>query len=197
MRKPGIETFTGKRVLIKNTKPKSINIYDIARGLAMTVRFNGQLDDFFCVGQHCINVKNMLKSMGEPPPVQMYGLLHDAPEFALGDLVRPVKIMLPSFKKLETGVMKAVLKALGLRKQLALTKEQLKSVKFADNYQVIIERLALKSAACKKNGWNDFGPQPRELGMDPKAKRKKLICMSWKTAEKKYLKEFKKLKAEL
>lgn len=67
--------------------PQAIDIRAIARGLATSCRFNGQIDSgFYSVAEHSWLVSHLV-----PAPFALWGLLHDAPEAFLRDLVRPVK----------------------------------------------------------------------------------------------------------
>ncbi len=85
-----IKTYTG-RVDPLNATVDSINIEDIAHALARQCRYNGHCDGFLSVARHSIWVAERLKSQGHDDVMQLTGLLHDAAEAYLGDLVRPIK----------------------------------------------------------------------------------------------------------
>ncbi len=189
-----IETYLGNQIDLLNPKPSQVDIKDIARGLAMTVRFGGHLEEFYSVAQHSIATANLLESLGDSREVQMYGLLHDAPEAYLGDVVRPLKRMLPSYKKLEKKMMKAVLKGLGLK--LNLTEEQLMHVTAADDSMVVWERFSLKSHCCKRYGWAVYQRHAKTTLQDP-SDWNKLSGMPWRRAEQKFLEHYKYLKGKL
>lgn len=193
MRKHEIETYTGHIIDLVNPRPKDVDIKDIARALAMSVRFSGHLDGFMSVATHSINVKRLLQSLNESVEVQMYGLLHDATEAYLGDVVRPLKCMLPSYKKLEKNMMRAILKGLNLRQLLKLTAQQLRQVKNADNCLLLTERYYLKSKARRKHGWTGYNKHHGGLIKTMKFKNP-LICYEWKKGEVMFLKEFEQLK---
>lgn len=196
MKKNCIETYTGKKIDLLNPKSTDIDIKDIARGLAMTVRFGGHLEGFMSVAQHSFNVANLLHL--DPFHVQMYGLLHDAPEAYLGDVVRPLKYMLPLYHRMEKNMMKAILRGLGLHKKLVLTKKQLQVVKEADNGMLILERHDLKSKCVRKNGWTNYnkyhgGYKPMSIfGVFDT-----LECWDWQNAERNFLSKFKLLNAAI
>lgn len=65
----------------------SIDIRDIASHLGKTARFNGGTDRFYSVAEHCIWVSNLV-----PDQFALEGLLHDAAEAYLGDVIRPLKV---------------------------------------------------------------------------------------------------------
>lgn len=135
-----ITANSGKRVNLKNPKPESIDINDIAIALSRVARFTGHTKEFISVGQHSINVKWLLQERGEPIIVQLYGLLHDASEAYLNDIVRPIKQLFPIYYQLEHRIMKVILKGLQLNRVLCLTKEQHKTVKLADDLLAVAER---------------------------------------------------------
>jgi uncharacterized protein len=85
--------------------PASSNftIEDIAHGLANICRYSGQCTNFYSVAEHSIFVSEIAKSF------EFEALLHDAAEAFIGDITRPLKQMLPEYKKLEASVQRAIL----------------------------------------------------------------------------------------
>ena len=107
---PCITTRSGRQVSLLNPKPGQIDISDIAHGLAFQCRFNGQVSRFYSVAQHSILVASML-----PDHLKLAGLLHDAAEAYLGDIVQPLKQLLPEFDRIENLFMVAIGERLGVR----------------------------------------------------------------------------------
>lgn len=88
--KPGaISTWTGLRVDPLDAAPEELRIEDIAHALARQCRYNGHCDGFLSVARHSIWVSERLERHGRV--MALWGLLHDAAETYLGDLVRPLK----------------------------------------------------------------------------------------------------------
>ncbi|HYD90915.1 MAG TPA: hypothetical protein VEA37_05425 [Flavobacterium sp.] len=88
---PGhITTFSGKVVNLFNPDPKDILLEDIAHGLAHNCRWNGHTKTFFSVAEHSVKVARAL-----PENKQLIGLFHDAEEAYWGDIVSPLKALLP------------------------------------------------------------------------------------------------------
>lgn len=83
------ETISGRAFSLIDPDPKSILITDIADSLAKQCRFNGHIPRFYSVAQHCCIVADLL-----PARLGLYGLLHDAHEAYIGDIIRPVKMAL-------------------------------------------------------------------------------------------------------
>ncbi len=86
--KPAVlQTFTGQRVNLLDANPDTINIQDIAHALSNQCRYNGHCRVFYSVAQHCVIVSKIV-----PREVALEGLMHDAAEAYLGDMVRPLKM---------------------------------------------------------------------------------------------------------
>ena len=93
---PAVSTKSGRRVALLNPSPSQIVIGDIAHGLAHQCRFNGQTSKFYSVAQHSVLVASIL-----PRELRLAGLLHDASEAYLGDVVQPLKELLPDYQAIE------------------------------------------------------------------------------------------------
>ena len=76
-----------------------VAIEDIAHGLAFQCRFNGQTCDFYSVAQHSLIVADLV-----PESHRLAALLHDAAEAYLGDMVKPLKVLMPEFSGIEDKV---------------------------------------------------------------------------------------------
>lgn len=68
-----------------NLKADDIDIEDIAHSLSNLCRFNGRVTEFYSVAEHCVHVSSFCKN-------KLWGLLHDASEAYLGDMIRPIKM---------------------------------------------------------------------------------------------------------
>ncbi len=91
-----ITTRHGHNVDFLNPDPKTIQIEDIAHALALIPRFGGHTGRLYSVAQHSIHVAALC-----PPELKLIGLLHDANEAYLGDIITPIKNVLPGFRALE------------------------------------------------------------------------------------------------
>jgi hypothetical protein len=87
--------LSGRRLDLLDPSPVDIEIEDIAHGLARVARWNGQTsgDHAFSVAQHCLLVADVTKALKPKldPPWELAALLHDAPEYVVGDLISPFK----------------------------------------------------------------------------------------------------------
>lgn len=96
---PYVSTFSGNRFYPLEPRIDRVAIEDIAHGLAYLCRFNGQTSEFYSVAQHSLVVSSLV-----PPALRLAALLHDAAEAYLGDMVKPLKVLMPDFSDLEDRV---------------------------------------------------------------------------------------------
>lgn len=87
--------LSGRRLDLLDPSPLDIEIEDIAHGLARVARWNGQTrgTHAFSVAQHCVLVERLVQELqpGLPRSARLAALLHDSPEYVIGDLVSPFK----------------------------------------------------------------------------------------------------------
>lgn len=86
-----VQTASGRHIDINAPEPSLIRAEDIARGLALTCRYGGQLRRFYSVAEHSVLAFDLGISLGCTPR-EAFGLLaHDMPEALLGDVITPLK----------------------------------------------------------------------------------------------------------
>ena len=87
--------LSGRRLDLLDPTPVDIEIEDIAHGLAFVARWNGQTrgDFAYSVAEHSLLVENIHGRMFPKAPLKwkLAALLHDAPEYVIGDMISPVK----------------------------------------------------------------------------------------------------------
>lgn len=96
---PTILTADGRYFDFTDPDPAVITLNAIARGLANTCRFGGQCRSFYSVAEHSIWVSRLV-----PSHLAVHGLLHDAAEAFIGDMPKPLKELLPDYKRVEQMV---------------------------------------------------------------------------------------------
>src|SRR5579875_4220923 len=111
--------LSGRRLDLLNPSPFDIEIGDIAHGLARVARWNGQTtgEHAFSVAQHSMVVEEVCAhlSPGLPPRWRLAALLHDAPEYVIGDMISPFKAALGfDYKAFEHGLETAIHLRFGL-----------------------------------------------------------------------------------
>lgn len=133
-----MQTFTGKQFYPLDPQPEEIDPMDIAHGISMQCRYNGHVSRFYSVAEHCVLIAEHLIEVGYDKDTILWGLLHDATESYVGDMVRPLKKHMPAFVEAEDVVMGAIAERFGLSSTTMPS-----AVKDADNRILLDERAAL------------------------------------------------------
>lgn len=106
-----LQTFTGRRIDLFNPDPDDIDIIDIAHALSHECRYAGHVRQFYSVAQHSVLVSQYCDANDA-----LWGLLHDASEAYLGDVVKPLKVTgaFRQYRVLERRMQAAVCSRFGL-----------------------------------------------------------------------------------
>lgn len=105
--------LSGRRLDLLDPSALDIEISDIAHGLARVARWNGQTygDYAFSVAQHSLLVEQIFtrQNPSATPQQQLLALLHDAPEYVIGDMISPFKaVMGGAYKQIESRLEAAI-----------------------------------------------------------------------------------------
>ncbi|WP_404864554.1 YfbR-like 5'-deoxynucleotidase [Georhizobium sp. MAB10] len=105
--------LSGRRLDLIDPSPLDIEISDIAHGLARVARWNGQTigRHAFSVAQHAVLVEEIATriNLTLDPATRMLVLLHDAPEYVIGDMISPFKAVLGGhYKEIEARLQSAI-----------------------------------------------------------------------------------------
>lgn len=101
-----IATMSGRFVDLLNLRAEDVEINDVAHALSMICRWGGHVRDAYNVAQHSVLVSEIVEE--RYPQYALHGLLHDATEAYVGDVVGPLKAHLPEFRRIERGVWIAI-----------------------------------------------------------------------------------------
>jgi 5'-deoxynucleotidase YfbR-like HD superfamily hydrolase len=124
--------LSGRRLDLLDPTPMDIEIEDIAHGLAFVARWNGQTrgDYAYSVAEHSLLVEAIFGRLVPDAPVKwrLAALLHDAPEYVIGDMISPVKSAVgPGYGALDERLEAAVHLRFGLPAKVPpATKKQIK-----------------------------------------------------------------------
>lgn len=170
-------TSTGRRVHVLTPRPGDIDIEDIAHALAHVCRFGGHTLRFYSVAEHSILVSRLV-----PPECALQGLLHDASEAYLGDVIRPLKNQLRVYKDIEARWEAAIAEHFDLPWPLE------PAVKRADMIALVTERRDLIAEPPVGDGLPWIKD---ELRVEPAP----VPCMGWrpKRAQRLFLQRFQEL----
>lgn len=144
--------LSGRHLDILNPSPMDIEIEDIAHGLARVSRWNGQTKGkhLFSVAQHSVLVERLLRHNAPnlEQKWQLAALLHDAPEYVIGDMITPFKYALGGiYRDIEDRLEKAVHIRFGLPPILPEHVER--SIKRADRMAAWLEATQLAGFSAK------------------------------------------------
>lgn len=105
--------LSGRRLDLLDPSPLDVEIEDIAHGLARVARWNGQThgEHAFSVAQHSLLVEQIVRTLKPQAdrPLLLLTLLHDAPEYVIGDMISPFKQVLGAdYKSVEARLQAAI-----------------------------------------------------------------------------------------
>ncbi len=138
--------LSGRRLDLLDPSPLDIEIEDIAHGLARVARWNGQThgDHAFSVAQHSVLVEQLFGHWmpKASKPQRLAALLHDAPEYVVGDMISPFKAALGmDYKAFENRLLAAIHRRFGL--PASLDAQLLDLIKQADKTSAYLEAIQL------------------------------------------------------
>ena len=138
--------LSGRRLDLLDPTPVDIEIADIAHGLAFVARWNGQTrgDWPYSVAEHSLLVETLFTraNPGVSARWQLAALLHDAPEYVIGDMISPVKAAVgPGYGELDLRLTAAVHLRFGLPATLPTAIK--KQIKAADNVSAWLEAVQI------------------------------------------------------
>lgn len=138
--------LSGRRLDLLDPSPVDVELSDIAHGLARVARWNGQTqgDYPFSVAQHSVLVLEIFRTLNPDagPKAFLQALLHDAPEYVMGDIISPLKAAIGGeYKDLENRLLGAIHVRFGLPANTPVATEKL--IKKADRESAFFEAVHL------------------------------------------------------
>lgn len=109
-------TLTGLKFSLTDPKPEMITIEDIAAGLAHKGHYSGLTPKYFSIAEHCLLTEALCAFTGDglDYELRLIALLHDASEAYIGDIIRPLKDLVPEFRNIENKIHEAIFKKFDL-----------------------------------------------------------------------------------
>ena len=138
--------LSGRRLDLLNPAPLDIEIEDIAHGLSFVARWNGQTrgDYPYSVAEHSLLVEAIFAHLFPKSPAKwrLAALLHDAPEYVIGDMISPVKSAVgPGYKDMDMRLTAAVHVRFGLPAEIPVSVK--KQIKRADRISAWLEAVQI------------------------------------------------------
>ncbi len=159
--------LSGRRLDLLNPSPLDVELDDIAHGLARVARWNGQTvgDHIFSVAQHSLLVEAIAHHLNPDMSRawRLAVLLHDAPEYVIGDIISPFKAVIgDAYKAIEARLLAAIHVHFGLSPEPAAILKRF--IKRADRQAAYLEATHLAGFA-REEAIKIFGrpePLPRD-----------------------------------
>ena len=108
------KTYTGDTCNPMIPETVTPNLIDIAHHLSMICRYAGGTQDFYSVAQHSVHVSQLMEMDGYDRAAQLDGLMHDASEAYLGDMLAMLKDNMPAYRKWEDDLTARINKHFGV-----------------------------------------------------------------------------------
>jgi 5'-deoxynucleotidase YfbR-like HD superfamily hydrolase len=186
--------LSGRRLDLLDPSPLDIEIEDIAHGLARVARWNGQTsgEHAFSVAEHSLLVERIASEL-EPKlgrEFRLAALIHDAPEYVIGDLISPFKAALSlDYRAFEVKLLAAIHLRFGLPAKLPDSVTKL--IKRSDRIAAYYEATGL--AGFSRAEARRFFGQPRGLNAAVVARLSRLDPLPASQGEAVFLKRFNEL----
>lgn len=160
--------LSGRRLDLLDPTPVDIEIEDIAHGLAFVARWNGQTkgDYAYSVAEHSLLVETIYARINPKAPAKwrLAALLHDAPEYVIGDMISPVKSAVgPGYGALDERLTAAIHIRFGLPATLPVAVK--KQIKKADKISAWMEATQIAGFSEDESS-RFFGKPDPELTAD-------------------------------
>jgi len=187
--------LSGRRLDLLDPSPLDVEIEDIAHGLARVARWNGQThgDHIFSVAQHTLLTEEIARRRtgAVDRRLALALLLHDAPEYVIGDMISPFKVVIGgAYKAVERRLLNAIHVRFGLPPDLP--PELIAIVKAADRGAAFLEATTLAGFAAAE-ARRFFGPRPI---LPAAAEKDYLTPWPAETAKRRFLRRFAALPEE-
>ena len=148
---PTIATYSKSYFNFVDPDSTPVELVDIARGLANTCRYGGQVSRFYSVAEHSVLASYLVE------PEHAYdALMHDAAEAFIGDMPKPLKVMLPDYMRFEEIVENSIFR------QFSVTNPLPQEIKTVDIQMLILEKEQLLGNYDLWS-WTEGVPRPRHI----------------------------------
>ncbi|WP_072394870.1 HD family hydrolase [Hyphomicrobium sp. CS1GBMeth3] len=183
--------LSGRRLDLLNPSPADIDIADIAHGLARVARWNGQTvgAHAFSVAQHVLIVEEIAGALNPawPDAWRLAALLHDAPEYVIGDLISPFKTAIGlDYKAFELKLLEAIHVRFGIPVPISDAVEA--EIKRADRVAAFYE--ATRLAGFSTDEAHIFFGHPENVNAELTQRLERLQALPASDAQRLFLERF-------
>ncbi len=186
--------LSGRRLDLLNPMPKDIEIGDIAHGLARVARWNGQTTGAHAlsVAEHSLIVEEIVVALSPHArcDVRLMALLHDAPEYVIGDLISPFKAAIGlDYRTFESKLLAAIHMRFGLPREAPRDAATL--IKRADRIAAYFEATTL--AGFSPSEAEEFFGRPNGIPHDLARRLARLEALATPHAHAQFMRKFNEL----
>ena len=186
--------LSGRRLDLLDPSPLDIEMADIAHGLARVARWNGQTEGphIYSVAQHSLLVETIARQRVRlSRRDRLAALLHDAPEYVIGDMISPFKVVIGgAYKAVEQRLLEAIHRRFGLPRDLPA--EVAVTIKAADRGAAFLEATTLAGFSAAE-ARRFFGSRPT---LPAAVERDYLTPWPAETAKRRFIRHFNELPAD-
>jgi uncharacterized protein len=159
--------LSGRRLDLLDPQPEDIEAEDIARGLSRVARWNGQTKGMhsFSVAQHSLLVESIFNSLNPQADQKdmLAALLHDAPEYVVGDMISPFKAVIGGdYKAVEKRLLAAIHKRFNIPAESPAS--LMAEIKNADGVAAYHEAVTL-AGFNEQDALSIFGAPPQDISV--------------------------------
>lgn len=168
-----MQTLTGVLFYPRDPRAADVRLEDIAHGLAMTCRFGGHTRAFYSVAEHSVRVSELVEELAGSREDIFWGLMHDASEAYLGDIVWPLKRApeLGGYRELEEKLERVICEAFGMAPEMPAIVKHADLVMLATEKRDLMrgDHTTVEREALASRGETDFWhcdevmPHPRTV----------------------------------
>jgi 5'-deoxynucleotidase YfbR-like HD superfamily hydrolase len=173
-----MQTIGGRAFYPLDPSPEDVDIEDIAHALSMVCRFGGHCSKFYSVAEHSVRVAMAIVEAGGTRSDGFAGLMHDAAEAYIGDMVWPLKQAAESagYKRIEKRIERAIAQRFGLpeelppivkRFDLVLLSTEKRDLMSDGHGRRVGSAREVDAAKERLGGWHSDAFAPLEVAIDP------------------------------
>ncbi|WP_421724470.1 hydrolase [Bauldia sp.] len=165
--------LSGRRLDLLDPSPLDVEITDIAHGLARVARWNGQTvgRNAYSVAQHTLLVDQIVEATDPDlgAKARLAVMLHDAPEYVIGDLISPFKALLGGrYQEIEARLLTAIHRRFGVKTPLpARLQAKIKAGDRTAAYYEAITLAGFTDTEARRYFGRPRGPNPADLDLEP------------------------------
>lgn len=174
------QTRSGLSWNILEPNPEDVRLEDIAHALSNQCRYNGHTREFYSVAEHSVRVASCL-----PTELRLAGLMHDAAETYLGDIIRPLKPLISGYDEIEDLTLEVILDGLGLTHLFSdLLPDKHPDIEYADKITILSTE---SRDLMHRDEWQRINPEVYDVEFMAAALPSRIVAWGQHKAERAFM----------